>query len=319
MKKTKLFALLLAAPLLASCGKASVKAPKFAKYGDEVKYEKFVAALQKLSEKSDFSKDAKLPSSVFKYEQGTEMSFSLKRNDKVREETSGVEIEKYEVKHDAKNNLMQGKGTYVYAYADKGPGTEIAASDTQESDFGYQSHKAKDGTYAIDVNNKAKEYSKEFKLEKDYGMAEWLDEESKNHAYNCYGYAIDLLDEYDSSDKEDKKNYKFYRNGDNIFTIECKMSDSDNVKDEKDKVIYKYTAEVSSTAQIDMTKGKFRVVCFHEETEVRTFAQDYDEYKKGDVGTQIRRMSLTAAMDYKDVTLKAIDISNYKLYEKLYI
>ena len=329
MKKTKLLPLLLALPMLASCGIKKPSQPKFAKVSDADKISgaKFVEGVEKETLDLDFLGSKALPSSEMKLDTKYSLKRELlrgKKNYRGEEDARNATVVS---KLDAKNNLVEydyrEKSNYVFTKA----GVESKSGDDTKYTDVYQEAKVDGKKYFVVVDKAGKEFTKSAKIEGDVTVAKAADAVAKEKAIDIsdgvHGYNLgNLVSSYSSAvasdDKAEMKKYSFWKK-DKVFTIEYKSEDKDVEVKQAEKVVAKRTIIESYKAQIDFTKGKVKSLVwstFEMTYKVLKNHSGFDYvgsfvYAKDDVDTYKWVAAETTTYEHKDVKLKALDISNF--------
>lgn len=316
MKKSKLLLLVLVAPLLTGCGKSSVKAPKFAKEGDKVEFDKFVEDLQKAGESSAIAKtDTPLKSAVIKVSGEDLETSELERGGKSNSKSSEYTKSSGEYQYDATNAILREKSTVEVTETLKSGKTKMTVKQTTKRDNSSESAQVSGSNYVVDVDLAAKEYYPETLISGDVTAAKVLDEKVRYFGNMLmYSFYMSLpTGEWDYYTDEEKAHWAFYENG-NIFTFTYEDSvDKEEVKNTADEVIYLDSVKTSQKMQVDFTAGKMSFVSYYSyesltEFKLATYFGGVN-YGAGDV----LKAGLTSAGSYtwteKDVSLKATDFS----------
>ena len=312
MKKLTFLPLFLVAPLLVGCGN-NVKAPKFAKVGDEVAGDKFIADLTEKSSASAISKEDKLGSLVIKSVVKSVDEAKLTRADKtVVSQSTTYEEQKTDAKYDAANLLVAGK-TSAKATLNKKTlyGTEKTNGTTKGNTFIQQFEK--DGKkYAVMGNKEAKELNKMVEFTELLPADKYFDTMMKAMIGENGEHIMDACADWSMADEEGKKNFKFYENG-NIFTVEYKrVIENEEHKNGEDKVDKVTNATYSYKAQIDLTDGAWKAMYYSEAEEKVEYKLNSGSNLEGEVKVTKGKSSEEVEVNSKDVKLKAVDVSKYK-------
>jgi hypothetical protein len=320
MKKIKLLPLLLAFPLLASCGVGSkIKSPKFLDAGKEIKFDKFTENLTKVVEKLDvFDAKKQLKSSVLKQEYASYKEDVENRGKTVLSKTVGGELATTEIKYDAENHLMEE----VYKYEDNYVGTDVTGKGSSAAKFDghYTYQTLKDGkkSFVVRVDKDSKEYAKEALIEDDYKKVDF-DNGKLKEIINDESFEIDVICmAYSTSSPEDQKNFHFYQN-DKLFTVEVNLDHEEDVLD---------TASVKSGTVKQKITYKLQVNLVNEKLTFKTYNKSSSEYTfsrtcfckidgvnhyaaKGDVYTYFSQRKADVSLEYKETKVKEVDLAKY--------
>ena len=316
MKKTRLLPLLLAFPLLTSCGLSKMKAPKFAKYENEVSYKNFSKSVLKAMESADFAQEKTLPSGILKENSGSYYETEHKRDKKQMFIKKSSSLEELDVKADFSNKLtsIHWKEETQEAYKDSYG--QNAKNTVDKEDSSYQEAQIDGVNYLLIVNTNRKEYQAVQHVNKDNKTVDFMDELIKDEFYSVtVGFSV-LLGSYEAADAEAKKDFSFYKD-DNVYTIAIERETVDELKDGNGKQIFKATSKVKLIYQVDFTRGKFKSVYFSETESTKEYKQEFDDGEfdvyaaKGDTIRSLSQISNVISYEYKDVKLKAVDISKY--------
>jgi len=317
MKKTKLLSILLAAPLLASCGISKLKEPKFADLGKELNFTKFSEALEKagVPDELEFQVEKKLSSGILKHETNSYDGYELSRQDKVKESFKEKIDSKDEWKLDAKNVLLEHNASSSGASKGEEAGTKSSSSNSEKFKVSYQEETVNKKKFVVSIDHNSKEYCRYSKSELIKADLS-LDGKMKEEVNDCGVYFIEKV--YDaeaaSLDDEEIKHYKFYQNG-KVFTIVY-----ENKGEDKSNELYNDSYNYLEKTQIDVTKGKFKAVTWIDSENVRTFkksgsAMDYFGesrlYFKGEVVKEFAQVRDVASFEAKEITLKKVDLKSF--------
>ena len=299
MKKMRYIPIIGLAALLSSCSLfGGVKAPKFAKEGDEVKYDKFVEKFADASEDSELADyDSKLSDRIIKGNSSYSQTLSVKRGKKeIRKQTSTYVL-KGEDQYDT--DSLVAKLTSEIKYTTK---------ETNEEGSSNESSTAKRESY--------------YQYGKIDGEKKQINANAKTKTYSCsqlYGEEADAFDSLIRSDitssfytfsssmpgtEEAAKDYNFYIN-DTIFTVSYIDEDDDKTDN------YKVTTTIKLKAQIDIKDGKQAFRYSREQKVVTTYTKDYNGYKEDDVVTEETKTYGETTVNSKDVKLKEVNLDDY--------
>ena len=309
MKKTKIISLLVFAPLLVGCG-SKIEKPKFAKYGDEVKGDKFFKDFIKKHEAASFSKKAKFEGLVYK---GLMSEFEMsetKRNNKVIESSAAIESMKFDMQIDIDHAILY-QATSMGMDSEKVKGSiKEALSGEEKLVTQQQVSSIKGEKYIVELDVLNKVYERGEKAPKTSEIQTSLDTMAKNYSGDSLVEALQIVYmSYETASDKEKKNYKFYENKE-VFTAEVSLE-----KTQKDKT-YKATYTTTQIAQVDMSEGKWSSKVYWEQAATFEYLKDcYDEdynfRKKGDVVVGKAGMTQDITATRKSLNLKVIDLSDY--------
>lgn len=303
MKKIKLLPLLLAVPMLASCGLAKPKQPKFADVGKEVAYAKFSEDLQKQAQKAAFNSDKALESGVFKLDTRISVESNVKRDKKEIAKSSSLQNTKEESKYDKANKILEETTQSSSTLKSKSQFDTANNSSSLKDSYVYQEGKKDGKKYVVKYDKATKEISKESSLESTT-TDKYLDSKVKSEVgVNTTLIFYFVFAEYEGSSDADKKNFKFYENGD-IYTITW------NVEKETKTEETKTTNKTDMKIQVDFNKEKLASKIWLEASSVVEYLKDSgSDYYKGDIETKVTKESSDISYQFKDVKLKAADLS----------
>ena len=318
--KRKLLPLLLALPLLASCGGVSkLKAPKFADPGKEIKYEKFVENIGKVLDKLDvYNAKKKLPSSVLKYSYQVYGEQLLKRNDKEFTKSVGGEKDELEFKYDASNLLMEETYKYEIASSYVDPLGKSAAAEDYTTHTMYQQAKVKKNNYVVAVDKDNKEYSKEADLDDSYKAVNYHNETLKQIVTDSAVMIESICAYYPYMPKESQKAIKFYQS-DKLFTIAIDEDETSDVLDTTSNKVGSLKTTAVMKFQCNLVNDKLSLLSWTETTAEYSIKKtcsvkisgDTVEFAKGDTLSVLSQSRDELSLEYKDVKLKAIDLADY--------
>lgn len=316
MKFKKIMPLVLAAPLLASCGGGGLKVEEhgFSSYSNKVDYATFAFQLKAASAIPEIKDETTLGSyeAKIKYSEAItnkyELDSTLNHNIKTCQE--------FEFKFDSSNLLLEEKEKYEgLQESNFSSGTYNGTQTNEESTFEQITN---DKALTVDLKNKT------------YSENETTDNVSyiKEGAYSFYSDAlsIDMISDYESLDDKEKNKYRFYVDG-TVFTWVYLNDAEEELHDYNDeyKVIGKSTTGIAKKGQINISSKNIKTAyaCFYEVdinfTAEGLFADSkYDIYeivKPGHKANLKNEEYNSSEVEIKDVSLKAIDLTDYKKFE----
>ena len=309
-KTTKFLSLLLFAPLLTGCGNG-VKAPKFAKYGDEVKFDKFYKNLNAAFEKSTLLSEKKTLGSVeMKGEYAEFEGSKITRDKKTYSNVGDLYDVNYSSKVDPENCVYESKNVLLQTSEAESAAGKTSEVFKQELNTTYQVATIKKHKWFVVVQHERKEYSPAESLD-GVKEKEYFDALGKGAVLTGLEECVSSIEtQYGMEDDEGKKDYKFYQNGD-IFTVEMNWEEEQKLEDGDGK----YATQKSTCkwiVQLDMTEGKWSGKEFMDSKSVTEHTRAIGQFVKGDIleESYIRKQEFSAQA--KKFSLKAQDLSKYK-------
>ena len=308
MKKIKLLSFLLAAPLLVSCGIAKPKQPKFADPGKKIDFAKFNSEVSSASAKSDFYSTKAIDGGIFKVD-----SRSIQKDEHIRDKkTLGKGVDAYqevaELKYDKANKIIQSHAEINEKYNLDFKSFVRNEEWHEAQTYSFQEGKVDGKSYVIKANKEYKEFEKASDLTSEYKVENYLDESIKDFGIE-QGTTIEYaLYEYSSLDAKAQKKWSFYQNG-KVFTIEGVLEVVN------DDVEYKSVEKTTFKIQVDFTSGNNKSLSYYESVVETTYKVDTEVtnviVKKGDVMKHTGTSSTEASYVFKDIKLKAFDVSKF--------
>lgn len=325
MKKIKLLPLLLALPLLASCGLAKPSKGGFARVSDadKISAKKFLDAITKEQNKVDFMSEKALPSSESKIETRYALKADLKRGKKVLRAQEDIENQTDSLKYDKANQILalESKGKEIRNFSLEDSNFNESYENKNSSQ--YQFSKVGKYKHLLSIDNTKKEYWSRKKIAASDKPAEIADEYAKgiiaDFASGTRGFTLsELIGMYMSSTEKEQKDYTFYKK-DRVYTVEYNFEEADKEIKNSEKVVAKQTVKMFFKAQVVFEDGKNKEV--HYSTQETTYtavknhlnSDSYGSYvmAKDDVLNVKWEASELITYARKDMKLKAIDISKY--------
>ena len=301
--------------LLSSCnlfGGNKMKAPTFAKEGDEVEFTDYQAKLAAANENSELSdQESKLSDRLIKSSYATSETVVLKRGKtEVRKSETATQT-KGEMQIDYSNLTMKetGETKGTYKRSDQEGSYNITANSKTEN-YG-QFATISDVKSWVSANAKTKVYTVAGTLYSGMDKDDYFDSLVRMQISNLSSYYF----EYEPDSKEQAKDYLFYINNDVLFTISY-----NNEKDEETEEAAIYTKS-KIKLQLDMTDKKQAVRVSVETEASKTYKKDggysSSAYKEGDVETTKYVEYYEATVSAKDVTVKEVDLDDYTKYSSV--
>lgn len=303
MNKIRYIPIIGLAALLSSCSLfGGVKAPKFDKEGDEVKYEKFIEKLTDAYKDSELNdSDSKLGDRIVKYSYSSSGTYSLKRGKKEIEKSTETSISKGEQQFDYDSLVSKSTGetkTTEKSTDQEGSSNETVSKKTEEY---YQFGKVEKEKYLIEANAKTKTYSGVYPSSDDDKLFDQLVRQTVSSAASLFSARVPYSEEA-------AKDYTFYNNKDAIFTYSLVDEDEDKVEK-----AYKYVTTTKIKVQLDITDKKQAVRYSSEVKTVLTYTDDINGYKEDDVVTREEKNYAEITCNAKEVKLKEVDLDDYVL------
>ena len=314
MRKIKFLPLLLIAPLLVGC-KGNVKSPKFAKEGDKILSEKFIENFTKAGESSVFAKTEKVGSLVMKSKEGSFFELKKIRNKKAITDRTVEVSEDTQMKFDSKNSILAGQTNrkmIEQRKANDGKYKEVTKVSGKGS---IQAGQINGAQYVLDVDSKQKMYSPEAELTGTATIADYLDIQIKQDASSYYSAIQSELADFLALPDNDPRigDYTFYQNN-NIFTLVIEHKEDSDQRTTDDKVIYTRSDYSLRKYQLDTTSSKMAYKTYFESKITMDFKLNYYEFAAGDISEQVEKQFVDGTIDFKDVKLKAVNISKYTAF-----
>ena len=310
MKKSKLLLLVLVTPLLTGCG-SSVKAPKFAKEGNEVAGDKFVADFANALASCAFAKTDALGSAEAKVKTSYSTESDWKRDGKKFSSGSDVMALDGQFKYDAANAIFDQAMTSKAKVTSQSKHGKSETTETAKGEGSIEAAQVNGANYLVNVNKTAKEYSPLLLLEGDVTAAKALDAYMKNMMYAAIQEMYITEAQWAATSDEEKAHYKFFENG-NVFTwtYERKV-ENEETKDADDQVTRVYNRVYNVKHQLDFTAGKLVYLFYSEDSETFDYKKAQGSYAAGDVRTEVDKRSEELHYNDKDVKLKAAKLDKF--------
>jgi hypothetical protein len=308
MKKTKFLSLLVFAPLLVGCGSNTVKAPKFAKYGSSVKYDKFFKDFGDKFNKAKFSDEkAKLGSFVASTGESGYDEQVITRGKKESSRSSNFAGFKLKYSFDSESLVSKSELKQTMEEKEKSKTVDNSSLIEYETPTLMQVSSIEGKKHLVYVTPNTKEYQDMGEVTKDDPADEYFNEMNKMQiAMNINDALEEVYYSYESASDEGKKEYKFYENG-NIFTAEWAH------EEKLTEPGFKGTSSQQWTVQVDMTEGKWSAISYKEFV-VEGDAEVTDgDYIKGDHFKETTLTLVEAKAQLKSVKVAAQDLKDYKL------
>ena len=299
----KLLPILLAFPLLASCG-TNVKKPAFKKVGDKVTFEQFKEGIEKAREENIFFKGDELPSFQASLEsKGVQQAVSKRGKQTLREALTKSTMT-INSKLDVKNGVSERKqvrddSVVLTTYL----GSDSAVESTK-STLVLEKLVKDNEEYAITVNEKAKYYivSPGNKVSELNPYSKILEKDALTPFATVKALETTMLAEYQSASEEEKARYSFYQNK-QVFTVEYSYEESSEEN--------KTSEQSTSKLQFDLSDNeKYTVMVYSESSSHEEVLETHMDEIKGDVYEEVSKNALTLKAQKKNVTVKPVKITD---------
>ena len=309
MKKSKLLLLVLVTPLLTGCG-SSVKAPKFAKEGNEVAGDKFVEDFFNAFSSCAFAKTDALGSAEATIKIGYDDEIEWLRDGKKFSTKSEISSTDGKYKYDAANAILNQSATSKGSESSKDKHANSKVSESAKGEGSFEAAQVNGANYLVNVNKTAKEYSPLLLLEGDTTAAKALDSYVKMMMYSVISDMYITPASWAAKSDEEKAQYKFYENN-NVFTWvrEMKVENEETKVDDEVTKVYNETYTVKH--QLDFTAGKLVYMFFSEDKESTEYKKAQGSYAAGDVVKEVTKRSEEVHYNDKDVKLKAAKLDKF--------
>ena len=311
MKRIKFLPLLSLVGLLSGCNLLSqAKPPVFGTQGEEVKYADFNKTFDNSIQGKEINPETNkiLNDRIFKYIKSS-ISSSIVKNDgkEVKKEESKSVIKgenQYDYRSLVAKSMINGEASTIYTAPQGSSNTKQSVKYDIYYQFGYDG-----GVEALlAVDNKGKQYTQ-------YAPYSTYDEE--NVVFNSL-IQQQLFDMYNGFNAERPQTssaasgYRFFINNDDIFTYSLERENKTYGTSINGQ---KYSEVVTKTKlkyQIRLEDGKQYFMCSNEVETTTTITKDANGYKQGDILIETQKNYEERTITSKDVSLKEIDISNYR-------
>ena len=306
MKKTKFLSLLVFAPLLVGCGGNSVKEPKFAKYGNEVKAAKFFEDFSKKMNKAKFEDDkAKLGSMVASVIEAGSNEEQVTRNKK--EVSNYKQFQKSELKYsyDSESLVSKSEQSSVSSHEEKNAVGQSSEATAYSATSFMQVSKVQKKDNLVYASVEAKQYYSVFEVSKENPVKDYFESQNKGQIESAINeVAAEGYFAYTTSDEKEQKKFKFYENGD-IFTFEW------NDEGKLDRTGFDGTETGKWIGQIDLTEGKWSAKKYKEFVTEADVKDNVDPYVKGDHLKIVNKSLYEAKAELKSVKVAAQELKGF--------
>ena len=287
-------------------------APKFASYKTETTQEAFTTAYTTLEKAAAYNKEDLLGSfemkaAIYSKEEKTSKIAHSGKKFVNSEEYSGKMAAKYDKDHslilqEVETTAKNVQEDYSYSYG-------RTQSESAESDYETNTmYQVKDGV-VIRACKDTETYAEVTNVTDDT-KAKYFDAMAKAFASN---YSFSVAAEYFEVDDEKLANSKFYLDNDNLFTFVYSVE----TKDVDSTAGYLQSTSETRKAQVKVTDNEFTFKYEKVTTEKNVYTEQAGLYFAGDEVEAKAVDYMELSFKYKNVSLKAFDISKYVCYSKL--
>ena len=316
MKKIKIIPAVALVALMSGCTtneNFSMKKPSFTKQGSEVTYSEFTSNYLEAKSKVDFfNEDAY----VAKDGTQSESSFivvkdSLKDGKKTINSSIKKYLDKEETKFDVDNSVLSEKRTHKEYKEAKGPSINDKKTYFADINTTYQPGKVENENMFLKVNELTKEYSPSKFINETHTVEDVFTSLVYDTLTDLFSY--NTLFDVEMSE-EDQAKYKFYKNG-TVFT--CVRQTSEETENKTSDLVVWGTTTVKTyhKFQIDLKPGAVKAKAVFETSSKTVSNIDNDNYPAGFVYEVSDIEYIDYSMAYKNVDLKAKDLSNYRFVD----
>lgn len=307
MRKLRYIPIIALTALLSSCdlfGGNKMKAPSFAKEGDEVKYSEFKEKLQQAAQDCEFSdEESILGDRVEKVSTSQSEVRNWKRGKKEIEKSDEQRTSKGESQYDYDNLVAKATTeSKVTTKSSSQTGSESSTS-TYNTETYFQFDKISGTKYLIQADAKRMVYSGAISVSGKQTEEDVFDNLVRGDISVIYSYFM-----YSIPSEQLAKEYLFHVNGDTLFTFSL-----DTDEDVENNANYVYHTSTKLKAQLDLTNKKEVFRYSYEYKEEYTYNRDYDVYQEDDVVTVETKAYAEYTVNAKSVTVKPVSLENYTL------
>ena len=323
MNKLKFIPFLAIAALLSGCGtnaSDSIKKVKFAKEGEEIEsapwFEEVMSGLNNL----DYQDTKFINSKEGYHYSGSEMNFTLKRDNKVLTNEKTLNSLEYKVVSDFDNKIINMSMTQTQVDIAETKGSEKHNNkQVSEMTGQYQKTVYDQKDYYVSADPERKVAYLYMQIDNSLELADIHDYFTKGSL--SYQMNIDEMYNFISSlgvltDEElDDMGYKFYKN-DNVYTLvfaDEYENYENKIGDDENAVVYATSSgNFIEKIQVTLGGGNFKFQYSYEDFETYEYLEDYNNYYAGDK-TETKRYGLEI-LEHKDTNekLKALDTTGYQ-------
>ena len=228
MNKIRFIPMITLTALVTGCslfGGNGMKAPKFAKEGEEVSYSKFIDEMDDIQDESElFDADSKLTDRTLKITYGMSETASLKRGKKEVHKSTSQQTGKSESQFDASNLTAKEVGETKTTEKMTTQEGNSSSTSSRKQEVHYQFEKVEGNNSLVLANAKTKEYYSYRSVVSGSDEDEVFDSLIKN-SLSSYIY---LFSSRMPMTEQDAKDYLFYINNDTVFTYSLTKEDTDD-------------------------------------------------------------------------------------------
>lgn len=313
MKKLKFIPVLAVAALLSACGSngVSVKAPKFAKMGEEVSFEKFDEEINKRFDELDFLKEDLLNSKTLVGKGSSLVSEKMTRGKKTITESTMKDSDEAKYELDMKNYIAKMSGESKEEVINKSNSTNSKSTANDKGVYYVQEAEYEGQKYLANVDSANKLVELMMPLSETVKAETYLDQIGKQSITQSVQlpslkYLLSIMATWT---EEEFEGYKFYQNG-NTFTYTYSYEETNEQKDADDNLALTYTTKVEEKCQYVLEGSHVKFAKSSEELQKVEFAVDYTSdpsilAKAGDVYEEIYNVYREAEAKDAKVSLKA--------------
>ena len=308
MKKTRFIPILALTALLAGCdlfGGNKMKAPSFAKEGEEVKYSEFTSALQEAVNNSEVADNNSLLGDRYEKASVSQAEINTVKLEKKEISKSDRQMtSKSEAQYDADNLVAKvtGESKSTYKYSDDERTDSETSSMKTESYL--QFDKINGLKTLVTANAKTKTYFSTTTVTGNQTEERVFDSATRSDMtsiFNVFSYSV-------PTSESNAKEYLFYINNDVLFTLSQNTDTEDNASPN-----FTLTTKIKLKAQIDLTSKKEAFRYSYEYKTEYTYKRNYEGHLEGEVVTNERKSYAEYTFTAKNVTVKPVDLDDYTL------
>ena len=308
---TKLFALVLALPLLAGCGKT--KEPKFKNFGEQVSFEDFFGGYQLRMTELEFGKEDPLGSRELKaVTQATITQETTRKGDTAMK--SSVEGKKTDVyQYDSESKIFRNTEKMTYDIRAKAPIGEEHMKLQSDEEHLYQRYSEGGESYAINVDVKGKGYKSVLKCTEAMPYDKYIDMQVKDRmGYGLISDFSSVVARYQTASDEVKAKYTFFKN-ENVYSIAFGDNTNEDIKNGADEVVANKTVEYHLKVQVDLGDD-LTFASFEDKHTTTQYQKEYDDHTAFDCVDQHEVSSTEGGVTEFKKSLKEADLSGYIKY-----
>ena len=300
----RLIPVLAVIALLTSCnGSGSLKAPTFAKEGDEVKYNEFSTKYQEAVLENEFANlSISLKDRVAKFSYSSYDLSIRKRDNKEYYKDEAQTVGTGEEQFDYNNKVGKMVGEIKYTRKNTSPEGNINQTSNNKSETYVQFGNANGTPGLILLNVKQKTYS----------LYNNVADNEKNFDTFVRNELSMFAGEYSQfnmylPDASNARDFLFYIKDETQFTYASNKEDQINYED------YSSSSRLKLKAQIELADKKEAVRISYNYYEERTYRRNIDGFIKGDVETRESVSYIEYVLNAKDVNLQKASLDGYAL------